>query len=82
MQTLRHHDNCAFALVVKARQQGVIVPLIHSFSLAVRQSVDRLERIIDDDDVATTARQRAVDRCGKAKAVSGRGDLDLRILYP
>ena len=52
VEALRHNDNSAVQLVVRARCQSIAVPLVDRFTLAFRKRVDRLKRIIDNDDVA------------------------------
>src|SRR5215204_4654714 len=59
-----------FCLSSEAGQQGIVEPIVHPLTLAVGEGIARLERIVDDDDVAAPAGQRAVDRGGKPKAVA------------
>jgi hypothetical protein len=68
-----HDRSCA--LVVKAGQQRIHEPLVGCGSLCLRQGVIRLERIVDDDDVAASTGQRAADRSRQTE--SARGKLDL-----
>jgi hypothetical protein len=54
--------------------------LIGRGPLCFRQSVVRLERIVDDDDVAASTGQRAADRGRQTEPARGKLDLGFRVL--
>src|ERR1700758_4016842 len=61
VDALHHDHDRARALVVKAGEQRIREPLIGCQPLCFRQGVVRLQRIVDDDDVAASTGQRAAD---------------------
>ena len=67
------------ALVIQAREQRVREPLIVAVSKSVRQGVDRLERIVDNENVATKSGQRRIDGCRPAKSAAGREYVGVRL---
>src|SRR5258708_31498868 len=82
MDALHDDDDRARALVVKTGEQRIREPLIGCGPLCFRQSVIRLERIIDDYDVSAATGQRATDRCRQAEPARGEFDLGLSDLEP
>jgi hypothetical protein len=73
------HDDydCAGPFVVEARQQGVCEPLIRCGTLGLRQSVVRLQRIVDNDQLASTPGECAANRRRQPKAPRGEFDFGL-----
>jgi hypothetical protein len=65
-----HHDR-AGPFIVEARQRGVRKTLIRAGPLGFGQDVVRLERIVNNDDVAPTAGKGAPDRSRHPKPALG-----------
>ena len=57
VNALHYDDDCSRPLVVETGQQRIDVPLVSCRPLSFRHGVIRLERVIDDDDVAAAAGQ-------------------------
>ena len=68
MHALHHDDDGAGLLVIEARQQRVVVPGIDAAALCFRVRVDRLQRIVDDDEIAAASGQGAADRGRQTEA--------------
>ena len=62
VQALHDHDDGVLALVVQTAKQRVRVPLLGAFARRFRIGVLRLQRIVDDDEVAAAAGEGAADR--------------------
>jgi hypothetical protein len=69
MEPLHNDDDRAGAFVIETGQQGVLEPFIAGVALGVGMSVVGLERIVDDDQVASTSGQRAADRKSPAETL-------------
>src|SRR5258708_1750890 len=80
METLHHDDDRAFDFVVEARQQRIGIPLLERFSRALGLRILRLERIVDDEEIAATTGQSAADGGREARPSGGGHDLGLRVL--
>ena len=80
MEALHHDDDCAVNLVVKTRQQCVFIPLDGLLPDGFGLRVLRLDRIVDNDDVAATAGERAADRSGQAITAFRGAHLGFRVL--
>ena len=66
--------------VVEARHHRAVEPLVDPPPLGVRGGVHRLDRVVDDDQVAAAAGERAADRGGVAGAAGGGRHLRLGVL--
>ena len=66
--------------VVEARHHRAVEPLVDPPPLGVRGGVHRLDRVVDDDQVAAAAGERAADRGGVAEAAGGGRHLRLGVL--
>ena len=55
VDALHDDDDAAVDLVVEAGQEGVPEPVVGALASAVRERVDGLERVVDDDEVASAA---------------------------
>ena len=75
MHALHDDKNDAGLLIIKARQQSVAIPLIDRLALDLRESVNWLQGIVDDEDIATHAGHCAEHGGPAAKAALGRIDL-------
>jgi hypothetical protein len=62
MHSLHDNDDRAASLVVETRRQRVPEPFIGGIALRLGIGVVRLQRVIDDDDVAATTSQGSPDR--------------------
>ncbi len=80
MKPLHHKDDRALSLMIEPRQQRVRVPLLEGLSGAFGMRILRLERIVYDQQIATTARQRAPDRGGKPRSTCRGHDCSFCVL--
>ena len=80
MEALHDHDDGVLGLVVETGEQRVGVPLLGTFACCFRIGILRLHGIVDDDEVAAAAGERAADR-GRQPVASERGrELQLGVL--
>ena len=75
MHALHDDEDDAGLLIIEARQQSVAIPLIDRLALDVREGVNRLQGIVDDEDIATHAGHGAEHGGPAAKSALGRIDL-------
>ena len=68
MDALHDDDDRAGAFVVEAGQQGVLEPLVGGVALGFGMGVVGLQRIVDNNQVAAAAGERAADRSGQPKS--------------
>src|ERR1700722_15108310 len=80
MQTLHDENNGGVLLIVEARKQGVAAPFDMTSPSLFGLRIGRLERVVDDDEIATTAGKRASDRGRQPKAPLGGHDFRLIVL--
>src|SRR5262245_49225214 len=80
MQALHDNDDGASLLIVAARDQGAGVPVDHPPARRLRHRLFGLERVVDDDEVGSTSRERAADGSGIAAAAGGGDELGAGIL--
>jgi hypothetical protein len=69
VQPVHNQDNGTRPRVVQPAVEGVVVPLVGSLPLGLRQGLLGFQRIVDDDDVRTPARQHPADRGGESAAL-------------
>jgi hypothetical protein len=67
MDALHDDDDRAGAFVVEAGQQGALEPFVDRIALGFGMGVVRLQRIVDDNQVAAAAGERAADRSGQPR---------------
>jgi hypothetical protein len=82
VQTLHDEDDGAAALVIQARNHGLVQPASTPVANRLRHGVGRLQRIVDDDDFGATPRQDAIDRRGQPASAFRRLELRVGILLP
>ena len=80
MQALHDDYDGVIALVVEARQQRLVEPVIHVFPGGFGLAVGCLDRIVDDDDRTAATGQGAADRCVQPIAALRRAHFILGIL--
>src|SRR4051794_9124377 len=68
MQALHNQNDRAFALVIKTRGEGLLIPIDDTPPRDFRCGVVRLYRIIDNNELPTTPGQRTADGRGQAEA--------------
>ena len=68
MDALHDDDDRAGAFVVEAGQQGVLEPFVGGVALGFGMGVVGLQRIVDNNQVAAAAGERAADRSGQPKS--------------
>src|SRR5689334_18403257 len=66
VQTLHDYHDCAALLVVGARRDSLVEPSVDGSPLYFGSRLGWIEWIVDDDEVSTTAGQRALHACGQA----------------
>src|ERR1051325_10833401 len=79
MQPLHDDDDGTLSLVVEAAIQGVVVPSINPLSFCFRFGIHRLDRIIDNNSLATATGKGSTGRGSQPKPVCGRFDLTLGV---
>ncbi len=79
VEPLHRGDDGAGLLVVEAAIERLVVKFVDPPALGFGFRLGRLDRIVDDQGVAAPPGQRAADRCGQAKAVTGGGELGLGV---
>jgi len=62
VQPLHDDDDAASPLVVETGEEGIVVPVVDRLSANFGESLVRLQRIVDDDDVGAAAGQDAAVR--------------------
>ena len=62
VEPLHHDDHCPFGRVVEARHQRALEPIVDRVADRIGRRLDRLERIIHDDDVRALAGRGPLDR--------------------
>ena len=67
LQPLHDHDDGTTALVVLPAVESVIAPVVGGLPLRVGERLLRLQRIIDQDDVGTAAREHATGGGGEPR---------------
>src|ERR1700729_3283669 len=82
MYALHNNQDGPAPLIVEPRDQRVLEPFIGAVALDLRIGVIRLQRVVDDNEVAAAAGESAADRSGQTKAAGGQFNLALRILLP
>src|SRR6516165_7161029 len=80
VQPLHDYDDGVGGLVVQAAEQRVRVPLLGAFAGCFRIGILRLERIVDDNEVAAAAGEGATDRGGQPVATAGGGKFQFSVL--
>ena len=65
VQTLHDHNDTVGVLVVETREQRIGKPLVDRLAAWFGIGIGRFEWIVDNDEVAATARERAADRGGQ-----------------
>ena len=75
MQPLHDDHDRAMPLVVEPAVERVVIPLVASLALRIRERLIRFQRIVDQDDVGTASGQHATSRGGEPVALSGRDEL-------
>src|SRR6266404_5142254 len=75
MHALHDDEDDASFLIIEARQQSVGVPLIDRLALHLREGVNRLQGIVDDEDIPTHTGHGAEHGSPAAKAALSRIDL-------
>jgi hypothetical protein len=80
VDALHDDDDRTRAFVVKPGQEGVGEPLVGALPLGRGEGVERLQGIVDNDEVAAPSGENAPDRRGEAEAVPGGCDLALAVL--
>ena len=79
VQPLHDDHDRAGRLVVQPGVQRVVVELPDPPPLGFRQGVERLDRVVDHDQVGAPAEHRAADRGGEARALGGGDQLDVAV---
>src|SRR4051812_30327758 len=79
MHPLHHYDDGADLLVVQTGQDRICHPFIDTIAPYLRQGVDRLERIVNDDQVAAPPGKRAAHRSRKTEPAMGELDFALAV---
>jgi hypothetical protein len=82
VNALHDDDDRAGAFVVEAGQQGVLEPFVGRIAFGLGIAVVGLQRIVDNDQIAAAAGQRAPDRGRQPKSPYRQLNLALRILLP
>ena len=72
MDALHDDDDGAIPLVVQAGIEGAVIPLLDRVAPRLGESLLRLDRVVDDDEVAASASERPANGGGKP-ATSSRG---------
>src|SRR5215472_5310157 len=62
VQALHDHDDGVVNLIVQTAEQCVRVPLLGAFAGCLRIGILRLERIVNDNEVAAAASEGATNR--------------------
>jgi hypothetical protein len=75
VQPVHDQDDGARLLVVEARVEGMVEPLVGGPPLGLRERLLGLQRIVDDDDVGTPPGQHTADRSGDPPALRRRLEL-------
>jgi predicted phage terminase large subunit-like protein len=70
----QHHDASVF-LIVKSRQQCFAVPVDGAFAHDIGKGICKLNRIVDNEQIAAEPRERSVDRGRIAPTAQGGGYL-------
>lgn len=78
MQPLHNDDNAALSFIVQAAQQRMIVPLVDALAPGFGKRFVRLQRVVEDQDVAAAAGKDTADRgchpaslCRRSKVMDG-----------
>jgi hypothetical protein len=66
VQPVHDQDNGTRPRVVQPAVVGLVVPLVGSLPLGLRQGLLGFQRIVDDDDVRTPAGQHPANRRGES----------------
>src|SRR5882762_9373405 len=75
MQALHDQNDTATVLIVEPAVERVVVPVVDGPPLSFGERLFGLERIVDDDQVGTAARQDAADRGRQPETVGGGDEL-------
>ncbi len=80
MEPLHHQNDGILPLVIEARIDRVVEPLLRVHPFRLRHAFGGLQRVVDDDQTAAAPGKGAADRCGEARSAARGHDLGLRIL--
>jgi hypothetical protein len=75
LQALHNDDDASGSLVIQPTIERVVIPFIYRLALRFRKRFVRLQRIINDDEVCSTAGQRTSYGSREPEAVLGRDKL-------
>src|SRR3954453_9843680 len=80
VQALHDQNDRAFALVIKTRGEGLLIPVDDTPPCDFRCGVVRLYRVVDDNELPTTPGERTADGRSQAEAALCRAHLALCVL--
>src|SRR3954451_9182683 len=80
VQALHDQNDRAFALVIKTRGEGLLIPVDDTPPREIRCGVVRLYRIVYDNELTTTPGERTADRGSQAETALCRAHLALGVL--